>query len=190
MVRKMLVVVLVSGAMASVGLADIILQYEPDTIPDATTTNVTISLHSNPGTSFLLAGMGFAYDPDSEAYQALNPNTFDWTFVPIAGPGCGDPNQWFCTTDLPTPQAVAFIPGVELGVPDGEKVEMATINFKPGAHEDITKYNLRSGFQAFDENLEELTIKEGNDFSITVLPEPASLGLLALGALVAVRRRR
>ncbi len=182
MLKRVLVAAVAMGLMASAGLADITLSYSPNVISLVDTTDIAISLTSNPGTSALIASIGFEYDTSSDAWGALNPQGFEWTFE-----GNDNPNTWFVSGDLPNPSAVAFVPGVEIDVPDGTSVEIAVLTVAP---EFDGVWSLASNIvNLTDENLLPLSVKGGDPTTIAT-PEPASLGLLALGMLAMLRRRR
>ncbi len=186
MLKRTVVSAIVMAAMATVSIADVTLIYDPATIDPDVTTTVAISLMANPDIDWVgIGGIGFAYDDGSDAYIALDPSNFGWTPEIMH-----DQNQWFITEGLPSPEAAAFFPGAAVPMTDGETVQFASIDFSPGPHEAVTVYSLASNMTVFDENVGELTVKGGDPQDITVLPEPASLSLLALGALAIVRRRR
>ncbi len=187
MLKKMLVAAVAMGVMATAGLADVTLSYSPSEFDIAEVENgpldIAVSLTSNPGTDALIASIGFEYDDGSDGWAGLNPQGFEWTFE-----GNDNPNTWFVSGGLPSPAAVAFVPGVEIDVPDGTTVEIATLAVRPEATGDFV---LNSNVvNLTDANLLPLSLKGGDPTTISVTPEPASLGLLALGALAMIRRRR
>jgi PEP-CTERM motif len=182
MLKRSMVAALAMGFMATIATAEITLNYSPSTVDIADgTTEIAISLTTNPGMDLAIGGIGFAYEVN-EDYGALSPSDFSWTPDII-----GDPNQWFATSDLPAPEAVGFFPGAAVDVPDGVSVQFASFNITPNAE---GSFVLTSNPVVADENAAPLDVKGGANPTIVVTPEPASLALLAIGAMAMIRRRR
>lgn len=175
----------VMAAMGTVSVADVTLIYDPAVIVDGMTTTVAINLVANPEIDWEgIGAIGFSYDEGSDAYIALNPSNFAWTPEVMH-----DPNSWFITEDLPAPQAVAFFPGAAIPMTDGSTVQFATIDFSPADYDLPTVFSLASNLTVADQDVGVLSVKGGDPQDITLVPEPASLSLLAVGALVILRRR-
>ncbi len=183
--KKVLVAAVALGLVASVGMADVTLSYDPSTINPGEATDIAVSLIANPGAPVSVGAMGFDYDGSSDAWTNINPTGFSWTPATV-----NDPNSWFATSDLPNPQAVAFFPGAAIDVPDGAGIEIATLSVNAVDHAAVTEYSFAANMTVADENVSPLNVKGGDPATITVTPEPTTLGLLAIGALAVVRRKR
>ncbi len=168
-------------ATAVLGDASFRLSPEVLAIDDGTQTlDIIISAH--PGTELLVGAMGFDFDDVSEAWAAIDPAEFAW--VPDE---LNDPNQWFITSDLPDPVFVNFGVGSIL-VPDGVGLTLGALTVTPNT---AGEYSLDMGINSVGSPLgQPLQVKGGDPSDITiVVPEPCSLGLLAMGVLAAARRR-
>lgn len=184
MVKRTLLTSFAVGLIASVGMADVSLHLSPDVLDIADgTQDLNIVMTSAPGTDQLLGSIGFGFDVASQAWSALDPTAFAW--VPDV---MNDPNRWFVTSDLPDPVAVAFGPGDALPIPDGVDVTIAALTVTPNTAGD---FSLTLGANSIaDEIGSPLQLDGGDPSPFTIIPEPASLSLLALGALAIIRRRR
>lgn len=181
MLKKCLVAALAVGFAASAGKADVMLHVSPTTIDIDVPTDLTISMTSNPGLSPILGSIGFDFNPASPGWGALNPSSFGW--IPA---DMNDPNLWFVTSELPSPVAVAFSGGIN--IPDGVNVDLARLHVTPDTLGPAVL--ILGANNISNQNGAPLQLKGGDPSTINVVPEPASLGLLALGALAVVRRVR
>ncbi len=184
MLKRTLLTTLAVGLIASVGMADVSLHLSPAELDmNDGTQDLNIVMTSNPGTSALLGSVGFSFDTGGSAWAALDPSAFAW--VPDI---MNDQNEWFVTSDLPDPVAVAFSPGGAVEIPDGTDVVIAALTVTPNTQGD---FSLGLGANSIADQLgSPLQLKGGDPSDITIIPEPASLSLLALGALAVIRRRR
>ena len=181
--KKVLVAAVALGLVASVGMADVTLSYDPSSVDiDDGTQDIAISLIANPNAPVSVGAVGFDWDTQSDAWGALDPSGFSWTPETMSNPG-----EWFATSDLPNPQAVAFFPAVAVDVPDGAGLQVASLTVTPNT---VGEYSFAANLTVADQDVAPLSVKGGDPATITVTPEPTTLGLLALGALAVVRRNR
>ncbi len=179
MLKKACLAVVAMGFAASFANAEVLLNYEPTMIDiDATDGpyDVAISVTGNSGFDGLTSAVIFDFD----GLDALNPVGFVWD----GSPDFDNPNQWFTDATLPAPSAVSF--GATLPVVGGEVTPLATLSIDP---QNTGDFVVTDGATVGDENAAPLDVKSGPT-TFSIVPEPASLGLLAMGALAAIRRRR
>ncbi len=173
------------GLVASVGLADVSVHLSPEDLCSCDGEQpLDIVVTANPGTDQALGAVFFDFDTAGDAWNVLNPSAFEW--VPEI---MNDPFQWFVTTDLPAPEAVAFLFSGAVDVPDGADVAIASLTVDPIGEPGV--YSLGLSLQVFDANVGDLVVKDGDPARFGLdIPEPGSLILLATGALAVIHRRR
>jgi hypothetical protein len=177
--HRLMLVLAVLG-VSSVANGEVIVGYSPTTISQGETTTVAVTLSSNPGLDLTVTAVLFDF-VDNDDYVDLNVSDFSWTPDIM-----NDQNEWFVTTLLPSPQAVAFSVGAAIGVVDGAIVEVATFNVTP----DFSggELTLITNPRVTGEDFGFLDIKGG--VSVTFVPEPSGCVLLVMGVAMTMRRRR
>ena len=169
------------GLCASFASADVLLSYDPTTFDSPAGGTVTISARANPGTEVGIGGLFFDF---SASDSGLSLSDFSW----LSGL---DVDPWFAVDTLPDPgTAWGGALGDGLHLTDGADVPVASLSVSASGEGDFT---LESGAFGFDDTLflDVVVGKDGTSSArLTFLPEPASLCVLALGAMIATRRRR
>lgn len=176
MLKKACLSAVVMGLMASFSVADVLLNYEPTTLNVDESVDIVLSLTGNDGFN----GLSSAVILDFDGLDELGLDGFAWDGTP----DFDNPNNWFVDASLPAPSAVSF--GATLPIVGGELTPVATLS---GTPTQLGEWTLDANATIGDENAAPLDVKSGPQV-FTVVPEPASLGLLAMGALAAIRRRR
>ncbi len=178
MLKKACLSVVAMGLMASFGFADVLLNYEPTELTEGVTTDIVLSLTGNDGFSDVTSAVILSYGQGE--LDALGIDGFAWD----GSPDFDNNSLWFVDPALPAPSAVSF--GGTLPVVAGELTPVATLTATPGT---LGTFSLDANAVVGDANAAPLDVKSGPQ-AFQVVPEPASLGLLAMGALAAIRRRR
>jgi hypothetical protein len=102
--------------MASGVAGQVTLSVSPSTVEDGVATDVTISLGDASGEGFSFGAVSLTLSGG----DGLQLSGFEWLVAEF------ESDVWFLTTDLPTPEAVAFGGGVTVGA--DETLELARIN--------------------------------------------------------------
>jgi hypothetical protein len=205
MLKRSLCVVSLVGLMAMGAAAqDYVLEYSPLTIPAvATPTPIEISLLNNTGADLAIGGLvfdfsapggGLMWDLDGPDDTGFTPDD-DFIWEPWLD-GSGHPdfgtNDYFATIDPPQTGFLSSADLFAVTVPAGSSARVATLIITgmaegvfpliAGNAEEILTGGVTAGFPSLP--------VAGAETQITVIPEPATLGLLGLGGLMFLRRRR
>jgi PEP-CTERM motif-containing protein len=181
MLKRSLFALTMFGVLSTGAFADSLVTYESAddlaNLAPGASASVDIVLSNLDGDTTQFAGGGFAFAGDS----GLGLIDFSWADVPFA-----DGNTWFATGGL-SPEAVRFFAG-EVIPADG--LLLGTLSFT--APNDLGDYVQQTNPTNFtDQSLGAITLAAGSgSFGVSVVPEPATLALLAFGGLTAIRRRR
>ncbi len=183
---------LVLGTIAAGASADFGLTYESDVDLDpnngdiidlAPNESATISIWAWPGSTTELQGLGFNLNGVDKGgvlnFEYISLSDFAWAPAPL-----GDPNSWFAWNELPYPRAINFSSHT-ISIPV-EGLLLATLQVNSGS--DFGQSDVSTGPEFWDGNLSPVVVVD--TFSMNIIPEPATLSLLALGGVMVLRRRR
>ena len=205
MLKRSLCVLSLVGLMAVAATAqDYVVEYNPLTIPQVgVPTPIEISLFNGSGADLAIGGLvfdfaapggGLTWNLDGPDDIGFTPDD-DFIWEPWLD-GSAHPvyatNDYFATID---PPQTAFLSSSDLfavSVPAGTSQRVATL-IVTGLAEGVFPFVAGDPQQILtggvDLNFEALPVA-GAETQITVVPEPATLGLLGLGGLMFLRRRR
>lgn len=187
--RKSFVSACALGLMASWAAAEVSLQYTPSTVIVNQPADIALSLVANPGFSSTIGSviLDFTGGPTGPQSNLPQLNLTGFAFNPQINQATNA--NWFTEVTLPSVVQTVFLGVVpDAMVQDGQALPVGTLSLNPTA---VGAWILATDAIVSDAlDFVELDIKGGDPQTINVTPEPASLGLLALGALAVVRRRR
>ena len=190
MLKRFLACVVVLGVMTSGATADVVFQWEPTQLKVGENTTLTLLASTNPD---LDLGIGSLILFFSDSDDAIRLKDFRWIDE------LKIPNIYFFLEDLPDAVQTVYAFGtcnfpLEFCVrypTDGSKVKLAELDVQV---DELGSFILDMGTDGAEATSAEgqapLEIKGGLQTKLTVVPEPASLGLLLLGSLAWARRRR
>ncbi len=190
MLKRLLACVVALGVMASVATADVVFQWEPTELKAGENTTLTLFANTNPGLDLGIGSLVFFFSDSDEAIRLKEFRWIDELKVE---------NIYVWAEDLPDDVWTIFILGtcefpLEWCVrypPDGSKLKIAELDVQV---DELGSFILDMGTGRAEatqaEGQQPLEIKGGLATKLTVVPEPASLGLLLLGTLAMARRRR
>ncbi len=189
MLNRLFSSTLVLGMIATVASAQggLTIDYSPSTIDSGVATEVAVSLIAGGDLGDTTIGaIIMDFDQPNSDLAALN--LTDFSFTEAFGSG-----DWF--TDVSLPDTIQTVWGGAAGqgapIQSGESVQFGTLTMQPAPHDQIVVHTLASAAEVADSDLfAPFDIDGGDPATITVLPEPASLSLLALGAFAVLRRNR
>ncbi len=190
MLKRLLACIVVLGVMAPVATADVVFQWEPTEFKAGENTTLELFANTNPD---LDLGIGALILFFSDSDPAIQLKSFRWIDeLKVA-------NIYFYLEDLPDAVQTVYAFGtcefpLEFCVrypADGSKLKVGELDVQV---DEVGSFVLDMGTgraEATDaEGQRPLQIKGGLETKLTVVPEPASLGLLLLGTLAMARRRR
>ncbi|MCH7840532.1 MAG: PEP-CTERM sorting domain-containing protein [Planctomycetes bacterium] len=190
MLKRFLACVVVLGVMTSGATAEVVFQWEPTELKAGENTTLTLFGSTNPDLDLGIGSLIFFF---SDSDEAIRLKEFRWIDELKA------PNIYFFLEDLP--DAVQTVYALGTCEPpftfcvryptDGSKIKLAELDVQV---DELGSFILDMGTGRAEATSAEgqvpLEIKGGLETKLTVVPEPASLGLLLLGSLAWVRRRR
>ncbi len=192
MLKRSLMILGLVGMISTAASADFLLTYESDVDVDPgngdiidinENSSATISIYAWPDTTSQLAGTGFNFNGANDggvlAFDTISLSDFAWDPATF-----GNPNVWFIDNALPQPRGANFVGAATI---PAEGLLLATLQVTSGA--DLGQSDVTTSPEFFDENLGPANSANGS-FSVNVVPEPATLALLAIGGLATIRRRR
>ena len=190
MLKRFLACVVVLGVMTSGATAEVVFQWEPTELKAGENTTLTLFVSANPGLDLGIGSLIFFFSDSDDAIQLKNFRWIDELKIP---------NIYFFLEDLPDAVQTVYafgtcLPPLEFCVrypTDGSKLKLGELDVQvdaPGNY--ILDMGTGRAEATSAEGQQPFEIKGGLETKLTVIPEPASLGLLLLGTLALARRRR
>ena len=177
---------LVMGLIVSGAAAEVIIVFDPtEGIMAGQPTDIQVSLTPNPQAHDDTIGAVILDFGTGTDLAEINPTEFVFDDA-LTGP------NWWWMVDMPYVVQSSFM-GMEPEVflVDGELTNVGVLTVEPPADTPYGWYTLASNALISDAvNFEQYIVKGGDPTELEIIPEPASLCLLAFGALALVRRRR
>ena len=183
MLKRCVATALVMGLIASGASAEVMLVFDPvEGIDVDQVTDIQVSLTPNPSAhDDTIGSVIFDFGTGTDLAE-INPTDFVFDDA-LTG------SNWWYVVDMPYVVQTAFL-GVEPEVflVDGELTAVGVLTIDPTV---VGDWTLASNAIVSDAVLfEEYVVKGGDPQLLNIIPEPASLCLLAFGALALARRRR
>ena len=182
MVSRWLVLAVAITVPASVAEAGVSLVYTPTDLVMGVSTEVQLSLVGSSGLDTTIGGVILDFGPGSDLTE-LNPTGFDFDPVFVADP-------W--TSQVTLPNVVQSVWGGGAGsgpaLLSEQSINIGSIFLTPTSLGDWT---LDGNLQVFNSSdFDTIAVDGGDPATFSVVPEPASIALLAIGATALVRRRK
>lgn len=183
MVTRWIVLAVAITAPASVAEAGVSLVYTPTDLVMGESTAVQLSLVGSPGLDTTIGAVILDFGPGSDLAE-LNPTGFDFDPVFVADP-------W--TSQVTLPNVVQSVWGGAAGsgpaLLGNQSIDIGSILLTPTA---LGSWLLDGNLQVFNsDDFDSITVDGGDPTRFNVVvPEPASIALLAMGATALVRRKR
>ncbi len=190
MLKRFLACVVVLGVVTSAATADVVFQWEPTEFKAGENTTLELFANTNPDLDLGIGALILFFSDSDEAIQLKDFRWIDELKVE---------NIYFYLEDLPDAvQTVYGFGTCEFPLtfcvrypPDGSRVKLGELDVQvdePGSY--VLDMGTGRAEATSAEGQAPLEIKGGLQTKLTVIPEPASLGLLLLGTLAMARRRR
>ena len=169
-------------ATASVAQAGVNLVYTPTELEVGVMTEVQMSLVGSPGLDTTIGAVIVDFGPGSDLGQ-LNLTSFE--FDPVFA---ADPWTWEVT--LPNVVQSVWGGGAGFGpaLANEQSINIGTLLFEPTT---TGSWTLDANLDVFNSSdFDSIAVDSGDPATFSVVPEPASIALLAIGATALVRRKR
>ncbi|MCH7527650.1 MAG: PEP-CTERM sorting domain-containing protein [Planctomycetes bacterium] len=193
MFRQTLVFILCISALSTLAYADVSFLWEPTTLKAGENETLDLSVRANPGIDTNIYSIELFFS-DSDAAIQLK----EWRWIPeIEEDEFYDTsselpdNVWVVHVTDPCVDPLAYCIALP---PDGSDLKIGELDVQieePGSYIlDAGMGRARFWESTVENGIRELLIKGGLQVKLEVVPEPTALGLLLVGTLAAIRRRR
>lgn len=182
MVTRWMVLAAAISVTASVAQAGVNLVYTPTQLEVGQMTEVEMSLEGNLGLDSTIGAIIVDFGPGSDLAE-LNPTGFDFDPAFTVDP-------W--TFEVTLPNVVQSVWGGGAGGGPGlvaeQSINIGSIFLNPTSEGIFT---LDANLEVFNSSdFDTIAVDSGDPANFRVVPEPASIALLAIGATALIRRKR